>query len=100
MSGMVLQNGLVIDPSQNLKQIADIRIENGLVVEIGTGLHGEQELDLTGLAVFPGLVDMVCTFPRPWPLTYKEDIFFRLLCGGGGRRCDLGRPYAQYQTDG
>ncbi|PWL71544.1 MAG: dihydroorotase [Clostridiales bacterium] len=84
MSRMVLKNGLVIDPSQNLKQIADIRIENGLVAEIGTGLHGEQELDLTGLAVFPGLVDMHVHFRDPG-LTYKEDIFSgcRAAAAGG-----------------
>lgn len=36
----------------------DIKIENGQIVEIGTGLSGETEIDATDLIVLPGLVDL------------------------------------------
>ncbi|RJL31359.1 dihydroorotase [Bailinhaonella thermotolerans] len=37
---------------------ADIRIENGAVAEIGTGLSGGETVDADGLVALPGLVDL------------------------------------------
>ncbi len=36
----------------------DIRTEGGKIAEIAPDLHGADELDCTGLTVFPGLIDM------------------------------------------
>lgn len=83
MNGLVLKNGLVVDPSQNLKQILDIRVENGVIAELGSGLHAETELDASGLAVFPGLVDMHVHLRDPG-LTYKEDILSGCLAAAAG----------------
>lgn len=73
MSSLVLKNGLVVDPSQNLHAVKDVKIVDGVIAEIGSGLSAEEELDVTGLAVMPGLVDMHIHLRDPG-LTHKEDI--------------------------
>lgn len=73
MSSLVLKNGRVVDPSQGLDEVLDLRVENGVVARIGPSLSGDEELDVTGLVVMPGLVDMHVHFRDPG-LTHKEDI--------------------------
>jgi dihydroorotase len=71
----LIRNGLVIDPVRKCQQIADVLIEDGQIIGIGTDLNAEgaQVLDATGLAVCPGLIDMHVHFRDPG-YTYKEDI--------------------------
>ena len=73
MSSLVIKNGKVVDPSQALDQVTDLKIEDGMIAEIGEGLSGDHILDASGLAVMPGLVDMHVHLRDPG-LTYKEDI--------------------------
>lgn len=73
MPSLVIKNGRVVDPSQRINQITDIRVENGKIAEIGESLSGDVVLDAKGLAVMPGLVDIHVHFRDPG-LTYKEDI--------------------------
>lgn len=54
----------------------DIRIENGLITEIGTGLEGESRDDLGGRWVSPGLWDNHVHFTQ-WTLTsQRTDLSF------------------------
>ncbi|MBV9297163.1 MAG: dihydroorotase [Acidobacteriaceae bacterium] len=60
MSKLVIKNGRVIDPSQQLDRVCDLAIENGIVREIGPDLQvlGSDEFDASGLIVAPGFIDM------------------------------------------
>lgn len=57
---MLLRNGHLVDPSQAIDGVTDIRIENGVVSEVGPDLpeqDGEDIFDLSGCYVMPGLID-------------------------------------------
>lgn len=73
---MLIKNGRVIDPSQNMDGMFDVLVENGLIREIGTGIaapEGFELVDATGTYVVPGLIDMHVHLRDPG-LEYKEDI--------------------------
>jgi N-acetylglucosamine-6-phosphate deacetylase len=52
---MLIKNGQVFISGQYLAQ--DIRIENGLIAEIGEGLSGGEVLDAKDKLVFPGFIE-------------------------------------------
>jgi dihydroorotase len=56
---LVLRNGQVIDPSQNINRVMDIAVRDGRIAEIGDGLgSGQVEEDVRGKYVCPGLIDL------------------------------------------
>lgn len=58
---MLIRGGRVVDPSAPLDALRDVRIEHGVVVEIGSHLEsrdGEEVIDATGAIVAPGFIDM------------------------------------------
>ena len=60
MNKLVIKNGRVVDPSQNLDVIADVGIEDGIVREIAPNLDctSAEIFDASGLIVAPGFIDM------------------------------------------
>lgn len=61
MSEVLLRGGRVIDPAAGTDQVADVRVRDGVVVEVGAALlaaEGGTELDVTGCVVGPGFVDL------------------------------------------
>ncbi|MDD2541938.1 MAG: amidohydrolase family protein, partial [Desulfuromonadaceae bacterium] len=73
---LLIKNGRVIDPSQNIDDMLDVLVENGLVKELGKGLAaaaGVEIIDAAGKYVVPGLIDMHVHLRDPG-LEYKEDI--------------------------
>ncbi|MGI9074495.1 MAG: dihydroorotase [Bryobacteraceae bacterium] len=60
MSRLVIRNGRLVDPSQNLDQVCDLGIEDGVIQEIGAAIEGTgaEEFDASGLIVAPGFIDM------------------------------------------
>ena len=72
---MIVRNGYVLDPESGKEGKMDIRIRDGVICEIGSGLaaEGEEIVDADGLMVGPGLIDGHVHFRDPG-LTYKEDI--------------------------
>ena len=72
---LLMKNGNVIDPVAGSERIADILIEDGQIVAIAPDLPQEDArvLDLSGLCVAPGLIDIHVHFRDPG-FTYKEDI--------------------------
>lgn len=76
---MLIKNGRVIDPKTGMDEVIDIRIEDGVIVGIGTYEVDEaleskaQVIDATGKIVAPGLIDVHVHFRDPG-FTYKEDI--------------------------
>lgn len=73
---LLIKNGRVIDPSQNIDDTLDILVDKGKVKEIGKGIKAPDSadvIDAKGCYVVPGLVDMHVHLRDPG-LEYKEDI--------------------------
>lgn len=80
---LAIRNVRAIDPASGLDQISDIFIRDGKIAEITPAGNSGQpasfpgaggaEIDGTGLAAAPGLIDVHSHFRDPG-LTYKEDV--------------------------
>jgi dihydroorotase len=62
---LVIRNAHLLDPSKGRDGVADVRIREGRVAEIGEGLRGTRELDADGLHLFPGFVDVHAHWRTP-----------------------------------
>ena len=64
---ILIQNGRLIDPTQNLDSNKDILIENGLISKIGNNLiHSTaHKINAKGLIVSPGFIDLHCHLREP-----------------------------------
>ncbi len=62
---LIIRHAHVLDPSNALDGVADVRIRGGRVAEIGQGLRGTRELDADGLHLFPGFVDVHAHWRTP-----------------------------------
>ncbi|MBW3635173.1 MAG: dihydroorotase [Armatimonadetes bacterium] len=72
---ILIKNGRVIDPSQNLDAVADLLIEDGKIAQIESAIRNPQsatEFDAAGLIVAPGFVDIHVHGRTPGQ-EYKED---------------------------
>src|SRR6266511_166474 len=59
MSTTYISGGRVIDPAQNIDQVADLWIEDGRVLGIGPqARQADETIDAVGKIVCPGLIDM------------------------------------------
>jgi dihydroorotase len=60
MNTLCIAGGRVIDPAQDIDQVADLWIHEGRVVGLGSrpDLRADRTLDARGLIVCPGLIDM------------------------------------------
>jgi dihydroorotase len=73
---LVLRSGRVVDPSQNLDEIADVAILDGRIDRIGRiGEVGDTDravevLDCAGFVVSPGFIDVHCHLREPG----REDV--------------------------
>jgi dihydroorotase len=56
VSGIVVKGGTIVDAGGERR--ADVRVEHGTIVEVGTGLRGDATLDASGCIVSPGFVDL------------------------------------------
>lgn len=72
---LLIQHGNLIDPVLNEERVMDILIENGQIAAISAHLEDPeaQVLDVSGMAVSAGLIDMHVHFRDPG-FTEKEDI--------------------------
>lgn len=75
MTALLIRNGNVIDPSQNVEQPADLLVRDGKVEKIGKDLtvKDAEVLDARGLIVAPGFIDLHVHFREPG-FEYKETI--------------------------
>ena len=69
----VIRNGTIVTADLTYK--ADVRIEGGVITEIGQGLTGTTELDATGCYVMPGGIDPHTHLEMPFMGTYSSDDF-------------------------
>jgi dihydroorotase len=61
--GLVIRGGEVVDASGRRR--ADVKVRNGLIVEVGEGLDGSTVLDADGCIIAPGLVDLHAHLRQP-----------------------------------
>jgi imidazolonepropionase-like amidohydrolase len=57
MSRMVFQGGRVFDGTGTDPAPADVVVEDGRIVDVGSGLDGDESTDLAGRTILPGLFD-------------------------------------------
>ena len=70
---ILIKNGRIIDPANDIDKIGDIYVENGVIVKAQDNFTPDQTIDASGKWVTPGLVDLHVHLRDPG-LTYKEDI--------------------------
>ena len=73
MSSKVIKGGTVV--TADLSYPADVKIEDGVIVEIGKNLTGDEVLDATGCYVMPGGIDPHTHLEMPFMGTYSTDDF-------------------------
>ena len=79
---MIIKNGRIIDPANNLDAIGDIQVKDGIITNViikdnmsdNLDISDEEIIDATGLVVMPGFIDVHSHFRDPG-FEYKEDIF-------------------------
>ena len=72
---MIIKNGRIIDPGSKRDEIADILIEDGIIIKIQKNIVKENDaiIDAEGKIIAPGLIDVHVHFREPG-FTYKEDV--------------------------
>ena len=75
---VVLKGGRIVDPSQGMDAVSDLLIKNGKISRIGKDIppskaESEKIINLRGMVVAPGLVDMHVHLREPG-FEYKETI--------------------------
>ena len=76
---ILIKNGHVIDPANNINDVLDIYINDGKIEDIGKDIATQREsldlqiIDAADMVVVPGLVDMHVHLREPGQ-EYKEDI--------------------------
>lgn len=78
MDKMIIRNGRLINPENQVDEIADLFIENGKIKKIAKSIDINQNetirsIDATGKWVLPGLIDMHAHFRDPG-FTEDEDL--------------------------
>lgn len=72
MTSKIIKNGTVVTADLTYK--ADIRIENGVITEIGQNLSGGDTLDATGCYVMPGGIDPHTHLEMPFMGTDRKSV--------------------------
>jgi dihydroorotase len=75
MARLLIRNGRLLDPSQEMDAEVDCLVEDGRIVGIGTDLSGEgaEFLDAEGAWIVPGFIDIHTHLREPGQ-EYKEDL--------------------------
>jgi dihydropyrimidinase len=73
MTSTLIKNGTIVTADLTYK--ADVRVEGGLITEIGPDLKGGTQLDATGCYVMPGGIDPHTHLEMPFMGTYSTDNF-------------------------
>ena len=83
---LLIRNGRVVDPANNLDEICDILVENSKIFKVAKNIKidADNTIDATGKIVIPGLVDMHVHLREPGRED-KETVATGIqagLCGG------------------
>jgi len=94
MQNIHIKNGRVIDPQNNIDQIADVWISQGKIVAIGqmpTSFQADKVIDASDLIVCPGLVDLSARLREPGE-EYKATLISELQAAVAGGITSLACP--------
>ena len=69
----IIKGGTIVTADHTYK--ADVKIESGVIVEVGKDLSGDDMLDATGCYVMPGGIDPHTHLEMPFMGTYSTDDF-------------------------
>ncbi len=69
----VIKGGTVVTADRSYE--ADVKIENGVITQIGDNLSGDETLDASGCYVMPGGIDPHTHLEMPFMGTYSTDDF-------------------------
>ncbi len=91
MFDLTIRGGRVITPAGIVA--ADIGVEDERIVEVGPELGpGRQEIDATGLTVFPGVVDVHVHFNEPGRTDWEGAATGSRALAAGGGTCFIDMP--------
>jgi dihydroorotase len=62
---LVIHGAHVLDPSSGLDGVADVRLSDGRIAEVGKNLQSTRHLDADGLHLLPGFVDVHAHWRTP-----------------------------------
>jgi dihydroorotase len=98
---LLLKNGRVIDPAQNLDAILDLLIDGENIIRIGKDIKhpGSKSLDVTGLVVAPGFVDLHVHFREPGKEEAETISSGSLAAAAGGFTTVASMPNTQPAND-
>lgn len=68
MNQLLIKNGHLLDPANQLNQQADLYVQNGHIAAIGTApehFQADHTIDAQGLMVIPGVVDLCARLREP-----------------------------------
>lgn len=90
----LIRGGLLVRPAEGDVLQADVAIEEGVITAIGPELAGPagEEIDATGLHVFPGLVDVHVHFNEPGRTEWEGAATGSLALAAGGGTCFCDMP--------
>lgn len=57
MTSTVFSGGQIFDGTGTAPEPGDVRVEDGRITEVGVGLSGDTEVDVSGKTIFPGFFD-------------------------------------------
>ncbi len=84
--GILIKGGHVINPATKMDEVADVRIEEDKIAEIGKNLKvgkTDRVIEAKGCYVMPGFIDMHVHFRDPG-FEQKEDIFTGMAAAAHG----------------
>lgn len=67
MSTILIKNGRLVDPKNNIDAVKDILVKDGIVAEIADSITSDADrvIDASSLVVMPGLIDLHVHFREP-----------------------------------
>lgn len=72
MTNLILKNARIISPSDNIDEVLDINIEDGIIIDMAKNIDGEG-LDFSNHIITPGFIEMHCHLREPG-FEYKETL--------------------------
>lgn len=98
-NNIILKNARIVSPADNLDEVMDIEIQDGVIVDIAKNidwrLGGANCVDFSSMVIVPGLIDMHCHLREPG-FEYKETIKTGVesaLSGGFSAICPMANTY-------
>src|SRR6185295_5362483 len=86
---VILKNGTVVDGSGRAPYQADVALLDGKIVRIGDLSHAStlRTVDVSGLIVAPGFIDLLCHNDLLWTLKEQERAIRRGVTSGLAGNC-------------